>query len=69
MKAALSVAVLPDDGHGRVDDERVVDGLRKIVLPCRLGEVGLDLQVDLEGLRRVLLAGECAVAAQHPQPA
>jgi hypothetical protein len=35
----------------------------------RLGEVALDLEIDFKGLRRVLLAGECAVAAQHPQPA
>ena len=34
-----------------------------------LTELGLDLEVDLERLRRVLLALEGSVVTEHPQPA
>ncbi len=61
--------MVADYPHGRVHDKGVVDGLLQVVVPSRLAKLGLDVQIDLEGLRSVLLALERAVTPERSKPA
>lgn len=54
-----------DDLQGPVHDKGIVDRHRQVISTGGLGEVGLDLEIYLKWLRRVLLTFERAVTPEH----